>query len=94
MENVEPVFQQIDKDGSGEIDEAEIVQFFETCNVPMDHATAAALLKEADTDGTGKIDKYGKTPHDFPVGTHNTHGNSHMYNTCSQVHARLRSQVQ
>jgi hypothetical protein len=94
MENVEPVFQQIDKDGSGEIDEAEIVQFFKTCNAPVEPAIAAALLKEADHDGTGKMDKYGKNPHVFSCGhTQHTTG-THMYITCSQVHPRLRAQVQ
>jgi len=65
MEKVERVFQKIDTDGSGEIDEAEIVQFFKTCNASVEPATAAALMREADHDGTGKIDKHGRNPHGF-----------------------------
>ena len=63
IEKVQRLFEDIDKDHSGEIDADEIEHFFEICGTPVNRETAEALLREADIDKSGTIGKEGKKRH-------------------------------
>ncbi|XP_067649338.1 uncharacterized protein [Haliotis asinina] len=48
-------FKDIDRDGSGTLDAAEIKRALSSCGTKISDATAERIIKEVDRDGDGKV---------------------------------------
>ena len=56
-EEVEALFNLVDTDGSGEIDEDELEELFALVGVDVSPEEISEVMREADADGSGEIDR-------------------------------------